>query len=61
MIGNEVTVRLHSPDQEVHGTLNQQNANGVYVIQHYGLDHAGQKFYPTHRIVEITDRGYRPR
>lgn len=56
MLGHEVDVRLHSPDQTVSGTLNQQNATGVWIIS-YGV----QKFYPMHRIIEIIDNGYRGR
>jgi hypothetical protein len=62
MIGNEVSVTLCAPTEIVNGTLNRQGIEGIWIIVH-GMpeQNPGQRFFPQHRIVEIEDRGYRPR
>lgn len=58
MLGNEVTVFLRDPIEQMNGTLNRQDEVGVWIL--HGLRH-GQMFFPQHRIIRIEDRGYRPR
>jgi hypothetical protein len=60
MIGNQVEVTLSNPEASVTGELRKQTVEGVWI---YGgwAEQAAVTFYPQHRIVEIVDRGYRPR
>lgn len=60
MLGNQVTVKLSQPEQEVYGELRRQTVEGVWI---YGgwAEKAGVTFYPAHRVIEIRDRGRSPR
>jgi len=56
MLGNNVTVKLTAPDQEVSGELRKQTAEGIWI---YGgwAEKAAVTFYPAHRVLEIRDAG----
>ena len=57
MLGHNVRVRLSSPDEEVKGELRQQDATGIWVY-HGWAEQAKLRFYPMHRVVQISDNGY---
>lgn len=57
MIGHNVRVRLHTPEETVSGELRQQDATGVW-IYHGRAEQAKLRFYPMHRVEQVEDNGY---
>ncbi len=57
MIGHNVRLRLHSPDEILQGELQEQNASGVWIYHGYA-EQAKLRFYPMHRVLQIEDNGY---
>ncbi len=56
MLGNNVDVKLRTPDEIVSGELRRQSLEGVWI--YYGwAEKAAVHFYPQHRILEIIDKG----
>lgn len=62
MLGNDVTVFLTGPEEQIRGTLNKQDATGVWILFSDRLGYtrtADGGFYPMHRVLKIEDHGYR--
>jgi hypothetical protein len=61
--GHEVTVVRAKPLSEVHGTLHRLGPDGamIFVPSRETIGAGELRFLPTHTIVEVIDRGERPR